>query len=418
MVHFRKWFVDWSTKKFTVWLVLGFFLLFRLAAFTLWPGWSAVVGFSGDSDGPNYHAIATQLALYDRFANGDGTLTLVRPPAFPYWLAILYSFFGTNATWAGFLGQQIWLTVIAGVIWLLGRELFGPIVALAALLLVSVDPVLGYLGWTYLTEPMHIAFLLLGLYFFVHSIRSPIRSDIALAAAAGLAWGIATLTRLYFEIFPLFFLPLSVFYGRRVLFLAAISSIVMMGCVVPWLVRNEMVVGERVPLTLNSGISLWGGNNPYAIGDWVEGDVRPELYRDAPRTSEMVRDDWFRAKALEWIKTNPYRFIQLSFLKAYRLFHFYNFTTRLSLRWVFLLGGVFPYLVSLPSALYALAQRKNWSTVWPIVAVALPTVTSAMIFYGDVRLRTPIEPLILLLAVVGFVQMTRIDGGSFIRKQI
>jgi len=92
---------------------------------------------------------------------------------------------------------------------------------------------------------------------------------------------------------------------------------VMMACVlVPWAVRNTTVFGELVLISTNGGSILLTGNNPSAVGKAVNDDplVRKLNFSVVDQVATNKRA---RKLAIDWITSNPKRFLELIPLKIF-----------------------------------------------------------------------------------------------------
>ena len=78
--------------------------------------------------------------------------------------------------------------------------------------------------------------------------------------------------------------------------------------------RNYVAFNGFIPLTTSTGGNLHGGNNEGADGGYVSSEpyVLPEV-------GEIESDRVLTARALEWIKLNPIRFLKLIPAKTGRL---------------------------------------------------------------------------------------------------
>src|SRR5439155_1640206 len=106
------------------------------------------------------------------------------------------------------------------------------------------------------------------------------RGRALLLAAAGLAAGLAALTRGTMLFLP----PLLAGYvlrfapgdgrARARLALAPLGAALL--AILPWAARNRAVLGEAVPVSTNGGISLWASYNPSSrgLGNAGEGYTR------------------------------------------------------------------------------------------------------------------------------------------------
>lgn len=80
----------------------------------------------------------------------------------------------------------------------------------------------------------------------------------------------------------------------------------------PWWLRNWVVLGAFVPLTSAGPISLWIGNNPDATGNWLP---TPAALRGLP---ELSYAKGAGALAKQWIIDHPFDFVRLTAAKFVR----------------------------------------------------------------------------------------------------
>lgn len=80
----------------------------------------------------------------------------------------------------------------------------------------------------------------------------------------------------------------------------------------PWWVRNWLVLGAFVPLTSSSGVGLWIGNNPGSTGNWM---APPASWRGLPELEYSRRAG---AVARAWITAHPADFVRLTLAKFAR----------------------------------------------------------------------------------------------------
>lgn len=89
--------------------------------------------------------------------------------------------------------------------------------------------------------------------------------------------------------------------------LVAIAAVLM-----PWWIRNAVVLGSFVPLTSAGGYGLWIGNNPDATGHWMP--PPPQLYG----MPEIAFGKAATALALDWIVHHPGAFVRITLAKTVR----------------------------------------------------------------------------------------------------
>src|SRR4051812_17274429 len=123
-------------------------------------------------DARDYDRHARSLATgrgYAKIGSGPDGLTAFRPPAYPYFLAGVYSIGGVERAdkeqraSAGRIANAIVGTAIVGLIGLLAAQLFDRRVALAAMALAAVYLPLVLVGGALMSEPLFAALMLAAL---------------------------------------------------------------------------------------------------------------------------------------------------------------------------------------------------------------------------------------------------------------
>ena len=171
----------------------------------------------------------------------------------------------------------------------------------------------------------------------------------------------------------------------------------------PWTIRNYRVTGHFVPTTLWAGPSLYDALSPQATGDsemsFIERDGR--YTREHGPDFEYAADQFYRQRALEFVRHNPLRTIVLALKKLGRFLNPFPNAGQFQ-HWTIILGvGLFELPV-LGLALGAFwKERTNWRlchlAAGPLVYFAL--VHS--VFAGSVRYRLPAEYPLLVLTAIG-----------------
>jgi 4-amino-4-deoxy-L-arabinose transferase-like glycosyltransferase len=401
-------------------------------------GFSAwVVGLDAMTRGDeaDYHAIATHLAAGEGFRSSDDLPTARRPPAYPVFLSLLYRVAGAPAPGAGRIAQVI-LGVM--VVWLtarVARAWFGEAASVWAGWLAALNPFLVFLSGYLLTENLYLVFVLGAM------AVAPAPRDLAAswrrAATAGALLGLATLTRPSgLPLAEWTLLAVLLFGGvpwRMRLRCAALAAAVFVLVLSPWLARNERVVGGAV-LTTHGGITFYQGNNAKVAStpqwhggvaplDALPGNERlaalPELERD--------REAWRLGR--EYLRTNPRR---VPGLVAWKLARFWRLKSDMGLSgirsgWWFNnrstlgraasrldVGWVYA-VVALPLFGIGLAiTRARWRDLCLGYGVIGVHTAIAVVFFGSLRTRIPVEPMICVFAGAALAWLAgRQRRGSF-----
>lgn len=232
------------------------------------------------------------------------------------------------------------------------------------------------------------------------------------AALAGGLLGMALLTRLNVALL----LPLLTFWSlwhfresRRAMLVGLAVPAFAACLLVPWAVRNYLVLDAFIPFSTMGGSVLLQANNrivvtePKYFGGSPWDTAIPE-YRDALRSAgtELGRDRLARKFAVEWLQENPDKLpflLQAKLRRAWTPFlqphtpGLYRVGLLLSWGPVLLLSG----LAFLPSlAAFLRANHPGWL----LHLVLLGYTLTSLIFFGNPRYRYPIEPLCMVLGAM------------------
>lgn len=320
-------------KRELVWLLVTIVVLGALVRLGAAVWWESRIPegerfFFGDS--LSYEVLAQHLARGEDFVYGDAQVA--RTPGYPLLLAPVYWFADPPPTFALRLVGIVCGTITIGLAAWIARMLFDPVAGVLAAMLVAFYP--GAIGMSVfiLSEAPFVPLMLLNLGWLIVSLRADESSRrTKFAALSGLAFGLAILMRPSWLMFPLFAAPIGLlFYENRKqqLFSYATAAVVAAMVLMPWWVRNYMVIGKFVPTTLQVGASLYDGISPMATGasdmSYVPGfkhDLAAEeadLEDSLPGTFESRLDERMKQAAIDWAKQNPGKVIQLAGVKFWR----------------------------------------------------------------------------------------------------
>lgn len=296
-----------------VWIVLGLAFALRLGWVLAWPNEQ----FIGDYIWLNSRA--HDLAEGRGYYLENGQPTAFWPIGYPLSLSLLYRVFGENDL-AGKLANILYSMGGLVALYALGQRLFTETTARLALLLLAVSPNAIAYNSLLATEPLFTLLFLIGLV--IGFDPSPKRSTGALLGAVlGIAANVKPVT---LGLFPILFLGLWMVRRdwRPALAQTGIAIIAMLVILSPWLMRNREVFGRWV-LTNEAGLVMLVGNNPDATGQYHRAPIIMEIY---PKLQQGGEEEYRWNKeaqrlAIQFIRKNPGRFIQLGFQK---LFHMYR----------------------------------------------------------------------------------------------
>jgi 4-amino-4-deoxy-L-arabinose transferase-like glycosyltransferase len=209
-----------------------------------------------------------------------------------------------------------------------------------------------------------------------------------------------------------------------------VSLVIMAAVIIPWVVRNQVVMGEPLLLPTKGGRNLWEYNNQVFTEEKRNAETvngveaiyqsfarrnyvslkRKDLieFPQFTNESELERDRILNKNVREFILANPWVYVQLCGLRFYQLF-------RVVPRH---LGGPLATLASLAtwgwilpaSFLGLLLSFKQWRRRSVIYAVIFYTVATATLTASGIPHRVPTDPYFILLAAYFLVRITRTEA--------
>lgn len=349
-------------------------------------------------------------------------VTAYRPPMASLYYAAIFTISGHSyaaARIANAVLGGLTVILIAGI----GRRCFDTRVARIAAAIFTFAP--AGLFFSLGLESEAITALLVALVVWC-SLRVRDHHSWLWSIATGVTFGLLLLCKPGF----LFVLPLLPFWawavcGRRVHDWLRIAAIpVAMGLVIlPWVIRNLLVMGAFIPFGTGGGQLLLSTSNRVVVGDpqlygySVMDHYLPE-YRSAlfQADDEVRRDRIAQSFAVDWLKANPDKWFYLVRNKFVRFWEPLVHREPMGpIEWAATGYGAV-ILIFMVGALPSVTIRF-WGEGSPgliIQAMLLGNTIMAMIFHGQPRYRFPIESLCILLAsagVAGLVDQVRAAGG-------
>lgn len=316
----------WLSRGLVVVLLVG--ALVRVALWLWWRSNQVLTGDEGD-----YHGIAERLVQTGTYISADGEPNSLRPPLYPGFVALVYALFGVGnfAAVRAIQAAVSLLTVV--VVHRMGREAYGPRVALiASALFCFYPPLLGFANLI-LTETWFtflFAATALGSVLYLRHGRT---RDLALA---GLWCGLGALTRSALVYWPPFLILLVLALGReslvRRLVAAGTLALVFVAVITPWTIRNTSVQKTFTMIDCMGGRNLMMGNYEYTPMDrtWATIEIKGEtawdqvLARANPEfltATQGQRDKLAMRHGVEFMKSHPWLTAQRALRK---FFHFWQ----------------------------------------------------------------------------------------------
>lgn len=378
---------------------------------------TAARGYVPMYDAAQYERIALHILEQHCFCDVSFQSTTGRPPLWPATIALIYGIFGPQNFYV-----RIFLSILGSgtcvLIYFFARDLFGKRLALVAGIAAALYPGLFiYDGWLY-SESL-FTFLFLAFTYSLYLLQRT--SQTRWMVLSGVALGLSALTRQNgLFILGLFIMWAIIVGWRRItplrILTKAIITIMLITIiiVVPWSIRNYIVSQKIIPVATGSGTILAGAyndtvlNDPRVPGMWVVPDAaRPPIVYKTKCCDIWGEQPDQQAYAVHWIENH------LSSMPRLLSLHFFNiwrpslpdgvsavdqFPNRISSQLVRRMMRYIPPLIFLLAFLGLVVTWEKRQQLLPIYLAMLLIIANCIAFYGSVRFRAPIEPMLIILA--------------------
>ncbi len=384
--------------------------------------------------------------------SAPGQPTTYRPPVFPLFLAGVNLLGGTSS-----LAMRLALSVVGGgtcvLVALIAWELFGARVGLLAGLVAATYPQLFIFdAWLY-SESLAIFLFTASCYAVMRVVREPAGWKWALV---GVLLGVTCLARPngIYAVGAVVVWALIAVRARMVAPRQAVLgiSLLVVACgavLLPWTVRNAVVTGGAlVPLTSGMGDVVAGSYNDLAYslagyqGSWVnpwslayptwtpqERAVLAPFTQPCAGTScnvekpcwgacEVARDHAATEAGLMWLRAHLSDAPTLVLLRLRGLFTPASPPGEAGMLVWRPFAVIYPTLVLLLAVAGVAALRRRWREALIPWLFAATVVLGAMVFYGSPRLRSPMEPLLVVMATGGLAWLVGLARGAIARWQL
>ncbi len=362
---------------------------------------------SGAFDDPdNYLPMARSLASGEGFAFKRRP-TAYRPPLYPLVLAPLvvggddWTRWGIALLHLGLAVGTVWMTAVAAERFGLSRSR-----TMAAAFVVACDPVLIGQGRSVMTETP-AAFLVAA------TLAALAQGGVRGAVWGGLWFGLAALCRPSI----LAATVLTILAGMIVnpghwkdrLIRSGSLALTVGVVLLPWMIRNLLVLGEPIWTTTHGGYTLALANNPVYYRDVLDGPPGrvwtgqdqwlwwDSVTRATKGMTEPEADRYMQAMAWKLARERPRDFARASLV---RLGRFFGVAPASSVYGPIIRWASFAWTVPLWFALaLGLSRRSLWD--WPGIAAPMMVIGLTLVhavFWTDLRMRAPIVPAIALIA--------------------
>ncbi len=338
-------------------------------------------------------------ARYDRLAReiiaGEGYRTTSTAPLYPLFLAGVYAAFG-HSFFAVRTAQAFVECASVIIVFLLAKGAFGGRAGLTAAGIFAVYPFFIFFSGLILTETLFIFLLLALMYHLKKCVSAPSAGS---AAACGFIGGAIILIK------PVifYFIPLALLFyiiserEKRIPLLKSSALIILLVPLAasPWAVYNYIEHGTP-KLFPSASVTLYESLHPGATGGPGKEFIR--WTEEMKRMDEAELEKYFRREALKFIAENPWRTLQLAFIKQARFWSpIPNFPEYRDIK-----HGAAGFLSYMPVLFLAIwlvvSEKQRWKTFSHLCIPIIYFAILHTVILGSIRYRLPVDPFIIILA--------------------
>jgi 4-amino-4-deoxy-L-arabinose transferase-like glycosyltransferase len=376
----------------------------------------------------NYYSLAKNISHGRGYRfTPDTTLTLMREPGYPYFLAVLVHEFDDYNRAA----------VIANLL----------LTSLSALLIFKLARLLSSIAWVPLVAPIiymlhpgvvvaelrsgvEVPFTFLLLVFLL-LLREAVCSNSSTAyVKAGIALGITTYVRSTALLFPTFLILYALLFHRdwrSVLRYAARAALVLACALLvlsPWIVRNYMLVGKFVPTASVQGVAMQVGNylcvhadgkKEFVDLDNEAADVRNKLAAEQGYKfqgdyyqlfydphDEVKFNSFLGAQVVRQYIQSPATFVKCA---SENVFNFW-FQGKNRATTMANIAVQSSYLILALAGIFLGFKEMHKPTLWLMLLFVLYTMGVYVPIHAQARYSIPIMPILSILAAITLCRLT------------
>lgn len=373
--------------------------------------------FFNETMDPGFHAAwAKAIASGESFIDGP----YFRAPLYPWFLGALFKILGDDLFTIRLVQMAIG-SLSCGLVYLVGRQLFGRIVSATAAFATAIYWTLVYFDGELLIPSLIIFFDLLLIWSLLRFGR---RKAIWPVLLPGILLGLSAIARPNILIFApavALWLALPLRDWKKTARRSVVFCISVAAVIAPVTIRNALVGEDLVLISSQGGVNFYIGNNPRADGVTINlPGVEPTiegLYRGSAVLAESqtgrtlkpseVSDHYF-SKAIDFFRSQPADAGRLMLRKAALFWTHLELMNNRNL--YFLTDRYAPITRFLPigfwiagplGVLGLVASFRRRYDLFPLWGFVMTYMVSVILFFVTARFRLPVVPILLLLGVYG-----------------
>lgn len=328
------------------------------------------------------------------------------PPGWPMIIAIIYKFFGVH-TLPLRLYQAFVSALLCPGVYLLGRSIFNAGTGLLAAIFCIVYPAflhpqMGFVNL--LSDPTYQLLLVAGLLLFFRGEK--IKQSYYFC---GLVFGFNALVKPNGLAVPGILILIILYQHRFKKNFFKASSLLMLGfltAILPWTVRNYLVLNKLVLVSTNSGVNLYVGNANTFTNKLRQGDTFYDKIR--AQGDGYEQGQLLNRQGIKFLKDNLIH-RQSIFLRKMK-YHFdpflaYKIKKGETLVTISKYNWMYAFLA--PFIIFGFLIRSRDKFVLMSALFLSVNILTALVYLGSVRYRLEIDPLLIIVGCMGLTAFVR-----------
>jgi hypothetical protein len=181
--------------------------------------------------------------------------------------------------------------------------------------------------------------------------------------------------------------------------------VIIMLMIAPWTIRNYRVYDQFLLLNSNAGYALFASNNPNLGTDWRNEIVVVPVPKELAGQNEAQIDRALTQKGIEFILTDPERYLGLTLNKSLEYFRFWpsSDSSRISnLNRVLSFGLYLPFMVW---GLYLSFSR--WRNFLPLYMFIVIHTGIHLLSWPAPRYRLPVDAVLMVFAGLTLIELAK-----------
>jgi 4-amino-4-deoxy-L-arabinose transferase-like glycosyltransferase len=262
-----------------------------------------------------------------------------------------------------------------------------------------------YYNAALMTETFFIVLVLLSLYL---SLEIKRKASLARWALLGLALGLAALLRQSILLFVPFLLLWLIWDLKKQgvrwwYFTVPIIAIVLL--IAPWTLRNYKVYHQYLLLNSNSGYALYASNNPNLGTDWRNEVVVVPVPEELMGQNEAQLDRALTQRGIEYIFSNPGRYLLLTLNKTLEYFRFWPSADSSDIS---NLNRVLSFGLYLPFMLFGLGLSvMRWRSFGVLYVFMVIHTGTYLLSWPSPRYRLPVDAVLMVFAGLALLELAK-----------